>query len=209
MEATVDHVNLDPWQEPGYLESINGRLVFDGVDISSLATSLDLHSPFFVFSERRILETVENLRNAFAAHSDNVTIAFASKACSLDAILEVMKKTRVSIEVNSMGELAKARDAGFADRNIVLNGVAKSVEELVAAMSPAIKAINVDSPFELKRIIDIVAGQDLSANIVLRLVPELESGTAPGIETASSSTKFGMIDSELAECLEMLVDAPV
>ena len=74
----------------------------------------------------------------------------------------------------------------------VLNGVAKSRSEIAAAIDPPIKAINVDSLFELERIRDVAAEMGRRANVALRLVPELESGTAPGTETASSRTKFGM-----------------
>lgn len=200
-----DHFKYEPWQEPGYVEDRDGRLWFDGVD--TLALAVEYGTPLYVYSERKILETARRIHDGFAAQHPDVCVAYASKACNLDGILRVIRKAGIAIEVNSKGELTKARRAGFPDSDIVLNGVAKSREELAAAMSPAIKAINVDSPFELQRIADVARDADLKANVALRLVPELESGTAPGIETASSATKFGMTEHDFEACLPILDQA--
>jgi diaminopimelate decarboxylase len=120
------------------------------------------------------------------------------------AVLGLVREAGCALEVNSEGELWKARRAGFADDAIVLNGVAKSRSEIAAAIDPPIKAINVDSVFELARIRDVAAEEGKRANVALRLVPELESGTAPGTETASSRTKFGMTVDQLGPALELL-----
>ena len=141
---------------------------------------------------------------AFRAVHANTTVAYASKACSLMTVLRLVGEAGCALEVNSQGELWKARRAGFKDEAIVLNGVAKSRAEIAAAIDPPIKAINVDSLFELMRILDVAAVADRRANVALRLVPELESGTAPGTETASSRTKFGMTVDQLVPALEMI-----
>src|SRR5690349_9474303 len=74
----------------------------------------------------------------------------------------------LSIEVNSGGEISKALAAGFTPGQMVFNGVAKSVAELERAIILGIKAINVDSPFELSRIAGIAAGLGQHANVSLR-----------------------------------------
>lgn len=197
-----DAFSLTPWQAEGFLEARDGRLVMDGVDLVALAEAEG--TPLYVYSARRIRENAEGLRAAFQARHANTTVAFASKACSLMAVLRLIREAGCALEVNSAGELWKARRSGFADDKIVLNGVAKSRSEIAAAIDPPIKSINVDSVFELERIRDVAAGKGKRANVALRLVPELESGTAPGTETASSRTKFGMTVDQLGPALELL-----
>ncbi len=193
---------LTPWQAEGYLEARDGRLTMDGVDLVALAEAEG--TPLFVYSARRIRENVAGLSAAFRARHANTTVAYASKACSLMAVLRLSGEAGCALEVNSEGELWKARHARFADGAMVLNGVAKSRSEIAAAIDPPIKAINVDSLFELERIRDVAAETGSRANVALRLVPELESGTAPGTETASSRTKFGMTVDQLGPALEIL-----
>ena len=197
-----DAFSLTPWQAEGFLEARGGRLTMDGVDLVALAEAEG--TPVYVYSARRIRDNAAALRAAFEARHANTRVAFASKACSLMAVLRLIREAGCALEVNSEGELWKARRAGFADAAIVLNGVAKSRSEIAAAIDPPIKAINVDSVFELARIRDVAAAEGKRANVALRLVPELESGTAPGTETASSRTKFGMTVDQLAPALDVL-----
>jgi len=201
----TDAFSLTPWQAEGYLEARDGRLVMDGVDLVRLAEAEG--TPLYVYSARRLRENAEGLSAAFKACHANTTVAFASKACSLMAVLRLIRETGCALEVNSEGELRKGRRAGFSDEAIVLNGVAKSRAEIAAAIDPPIKAINVDSVFELERIRDLAAAGGKRANVALRLVPELESGTAPGTETASSRTKFGMTVDQLGPALAVLKSA--
>ncbi len=194
--------NLEPWQTQGYLEAQGGHLHMDGIDLVQLTE--ERGTPLYVYSERKIAENARVMSAAFQDVHANTKVAYASKACSLMAVLDILRREGLSLEVNSAGELHRARRAGFANKDIVLNGVAKSRDELKQAMSPAIKAINVDSVFELERIGNVAVEHELKANIALRLVPELESGTAPGIETASSDTKFGMVVEDMDRCLSLL-----
>lgn len=197
-----DAYSLTPWQTEGYLEARDGRLAMDGLDLVALAEAEG--TPLYVYSARRIRENAEALRAAFAAHHANTTVAFASKACPLMAVLRLVRETGCALEVNSDGELWKARRAGVPDAAIILNGVAKSRAEIAAAIDPPIKAINVDSLFELERIREVARARGARANVALRLVPELESGTTPGTETASSRTKFGITVDQLGAAVEVL-----
>jgi diaminopimelate decarboxylase len=71
------------------------------------------------------------------------------------------------------------------------------LDELRAALSPPIKAINVDSLFELSRIIQVARDLKTRANVALRVVPDVDSPTSPGNRTGSEGTKFGIRRAEL------------
>ena len=199
-------MNQPAWQIPGYLYSRDGRLIMDGIDLPALAASRQ--TPLFVYSAKRLIETARRVRQAFQSRHENTFIAYASKALSAIKVLRLMRAEGIGVEVNSAGELFRAKTAaGFAPGEIISNGVAKSVEELRACLSPPIKAINVDSLFELSRIAAVARDLNVRANIALRVVPEVDSLTSPGNRTGSESTKFGIRQSELPLALEAIRNA--
>ena len=201
-------VNASPgaWQIPRYIEARGGRLFMDGIDLVDLAAKRG--TPLYVYSAARITETARRIRQAFQRRHPKAHVCYASKALSAIKALRLIEAEGLGIEVNSGGELFRAKLAGFAPDRIILNGVAKSEEELGAAFSPPIKAINVDSLFELQRIIDVARGLNQRAQIALRVVPEIDSPTSPGNRTGSEGTKFGIRQSELAAAVEMIRAAP-
>ena len=107
---------------------------------------------------QRIADTARRIRDAFESRHPKVHHRYASKALSAIKALRLIKDEGLSIEVNSGGELFRAKMAGFAPDQIIFNGVAKSEEEVRAALSPPIKAINIDSLFELSRVIAVARG---------------------------------------------------
>jgi diaminopimelate decarboxylase len=190
------------WRIPGFLDSHDGRLTMDGVDLVALTQRRG--SPLFVHSEKRIVDTARAMRKAFESRHPRTSISYASKALSAIKVLRLLRAEGLGIEVNSAGELFRAKTAGFPAELIITNGVSKSVEDLRAALSPPIKAINVDSVFELSRIVEVARALGVKANIALRVVPEVDSPTSPGNRTGSEGTKFGIRQSELPQALEMI-----
>jgi diaminopimelate decarboxylase len=172
----------------------------EGTDLTALAQSRD--TPLYVYSAKRIVETARSMQKAFAVHHPRVRICYASKALSAIKVLRMLHAEGLSLEVNSAGELFRAKLAGFAADSIVSNGVSKSVDELRAALSPPIKAINVDSLFELSRIIQVARDLKTRANVALRVVPDVDSPTSPGNRTGSEGTKFGIRRTELPLAFE-------
>ncbi|HWJ35374.1 MAG TPA: diaminopimelate decarboxylase [Steroidobacteraceae bacterium] len=190
------------WHIPGYLDSVDGRLRMDGIDLVALAGARG--SPLYVYSAKRMVETARRMRQIFESLHPRATICYASKALSAIKALRLIHAEGLSIEVNSAGELYRAKLAGFAPAQIISNGVSKSVEELHAALSLPIKAINVDSLFELSRIIQVARDLKVRANIALRVVPNVDSSTSPGNQTGSEGTKFGIRQSEVSQALDLI-----
>jgi diaminopimelate decarboxylase len=195
-------MNEAAWQIPGYLDACDGRLFMDGVDLVALTESR--RTPLYVYSAKRIAGTARSMRLEFAHHHPRARVCFASKALSAIKALRLIRAEGLDIEVNSAGELFRAKLAGFAPEQIISNGVSKSVDELRAALSPPIKAVNVDSLFELSRIIGVARDLRVRANIALRVVPEVDSPTSPGNRTGSEGTKFGIRQAELPAALDMI-----
>jgi len=189
---------------PGF-ESKAGHLILEGCDLVELAEGHG--TPLFVFSERRLRDNAGGFLRAARKGHPKAVVCYASKACSNHRVLQIIHEEGLSIEINSGGELHKAIEAGFAPHQIVFNGVAKSVEELRQAIALGIRAINVDSAFELRRIAEISASTGKVANVALRLVPGIAGGAAAGIQTGAATSKFGMTQQELEEAIAILQQA--
>ena len=175
------------------------HLTMDGIDLVELAEREG--TALFVFSERRLRDNAAGFLAAARAGHPRAVVCYASKACSNVHVLRILRSEGLAIEVNSGGEIYKAQAAGFSPAEMVFNGVAKSAEELAAAIDLGIKAINVDSVFELRRIGDLARARGRRAAVSLRLVPGVAGGATPGIQTGSESSKFGMTEAELEDAL--------
>ena len=112
------------------------------------------------------------------------------------AILRVVKETGCDLEVNSGGELWKALKVGFGGEQLIFNGTSKEIWEIEAAINAGIYAIQVDSLYELSLIAEIAHALGKRANVSLRLVPEIKTGTHSGLQTALLTSKFGMMPDE-------------
>lgn len=184
---------------PPHLEIGRKHLTIDGHDTVALVA--EHGSPLFIFSERRIAANASGfLQSARRGHA-RAGVFFASKACSNLHVLRVMRAQGLGVEVNSGGELWKALAAGFAPQAIVFNGVAKTILELQEAITRGIKAINVESAFEMQRIAEVAAALGRRATVALRVVPGIGGGATAGIQTGSARSKFGMTEPELRVAL--------
>jgi diaminopimelate decarboxylase len=166
----------------GDITVADGHLVFDGVDVVELARRVA--TPFFLFSPRRIRWNVSSMVNAFTRRHLDTEIFFASKACSNLWFLDQVRRTGINIEVNSGGELWKAQRAGFAPRQIVFNGVAKTRDEIRAAVQADVRALVADSLYELERIAEVAGELGRSAAVDVRVDVNVPTLTHPGLVTA-------------------------
>jgi diaminopimelate decarboxylase len=185
------------WTIDNFLEVKNNELHIDGVSAVELAARYG--TPLFVFSEARIRENIRRIKRVEGAAGCNVKICYAAKANSVMAILRTVKDTGSDLEVNSGGELAKALEIGFAAEQIIFNGTSKTEIELEDAINAGIYAIQSDSIYELEMTERVARRLNKRANVSLRLVPEIESETLSGLQTALLTSKFGMIPDEAIE----------
>ena len=182
-----------------------GRMVFEGVDVSEMAESTP--TPFFLFSAAQLDRNIAAMRAAFQSRHPQTRVFYASKACSNLWILDRVRRAGIDVEVNSGGELWKARRAGFEPGQIVFNGNAKSEDEIAAALDPPIEAIIVDSVFELKRIASVAADLCTEARVALRIDLNVASSTHPGLRT-SMGAKAGIDVSEAVGAYGLAVQLP-
>jgi diaminopimelate decarboxylase len=178
------------WQIENFLEINNNQLVIDGVSAIELAEKYG--TPLFVFSEKRIRHNINRLKAVQDVIDCKLKICYAAKANSNMAILRAVKDAGSDLEINSGGELFKAIEIGFEPEQIIFNGTSKTEQELEEAIVWGIYAIQCDSLYELGLIEKVSRCVGKRANVSLRIVPEIETATHPGLKTAMADSKFGM-----------------
>jgi diaminopimelate decarboxylase len=193
------------WEIENFLELKDNQLHIGGTSAAGLAERYG--TPLFVFSEARIKANIARLQRAKNHIGCPLKICYAAKANSTMAILRVVKEAGADLEVNSGGELWKALKIGFAPEQIIFNGTSKEIWELEDAINNGIYAIQVDSLFELSLIEETARRLGKTANVSLRLVPEIESKTHSGLQTALLTSKFGMMPDEALSAFHIYKDS--
>ncbi|HMT08995.1 MAG TPA: diaminopimelate decarboxylase [Pyrinomonadaceae bacterium] len=194
------------WKVENFLEINNGILRIDHIDATELAR--EYGTPLFVVSEKQLHSNIERLLKIREVIDRPLKISYAAKAMSTMGILRSVREAGIDIEVNSGGELWKALKAGFRGDQINFNGNSKEVWELELAITNEIYAIQVDSLYELSLIAETAERLGKRANVSLRLVPEIESHTHSGLQTALLTSKFGMMPNEAYEAFRQYKDSP-
>ncbi|MED4017227.1 diaminopimelate decarboxylase [Sutcliffiella cohnii] len=190
-----------------------GHLVIGGVDTIELAKQYG--TPLYVYDVELIRSRARQFRNTFQNLGVKAQVAYASKAFSSIAMVQLAAEENLSLDVVSNGELYTALQAGFPVERIHFHGNNKSYEELVMAVENKIGCVVVDNFYELSLLQTICREHSYSMPILLRVTPGIEAHTHDYILTGQEDSKFGfdihsgqafeaMKQAEEAENLELL-----
>ena len=160
----------------------------DGVSPAALAAAEG--TPLYVYSAALIVDRYRALDTALGAYPHRVH--YALKANSTLGIVRLLQSAGSAVDANSGGEIAVARRAGVAPRDIVFTGVGKTAAELEAAVCIGVGAINAESAGELARIDRIATARGTRARVAVRINPGIEADSHPGIVTGGTEHKFGV-----------------
>lgn len=164
------------------------RLFAEDVDLTTLAD--DVGTPFYVYSEATLRRHLNVFQDAFA--DVDALVAYAVKANANIAVLRVLASEGAGADVVSGGELQRALKAGIAPEKIVFSGVAKTADEISAALDAGIYQFNIESEPELDAVAAIARSKDATAPIAFRINPDVSAGGHDKISTGRSEDKFGV-----------------
>jgi len=173
---------------PGFTYK-DGELHCDRVPLSKLAEKYG--TPLYVYSATTVRERFRILDQAFG----NVehTICYSVKANSNLSLLRLLAKLGAGFDIVSGGELERVRLARKkALQAVVFSGVGKTEEELLAALRSGILLFNVESDGELELLATCAARLRKTANVALRVNPDVPAETHPYISTGLREHKFGV-----------------
>ena len=163
-------------------------LTCDGVNLSKVVESEG--TPLYVYSAALIAERYCRLDMAVGEYPHR--IHYALKANSTLGIVRLLSRIGAAVDANSWGEIAVACRASVPPKDIVFTGVGKTDAELTQAVGLGIQAINAESIGELTRINQIAISEDKCARVAIRINPDIDAKSHPGISTGGRSHKFGV-----------------
>lgn len=166
-----------------------GHLEVGGMDATLLAEKHG--TPLYVYDISLVRENCRSFLQSFKDLGVQAQVAYASKAFSSTAMLQVIKQEKLSLDVVSQGELHTALKADFPTEKIHLHGNNKSYDELFMAIENNVGCIVVDNFHEIELIKGIVQNSNYETNVLLRVTPGIESNTHQYIMTGNEDSKFG------------------
>src|SRR5690625_4354322 len=116
-----------------------GHLAIGGIDTVDLAKQYG--TPLYVYDVSVIRKNCQAFVQAFNKLGIKGQVAYASKAFSSIAIVQIIQEEGLNLDVVSQGELYTAIKAGFPTKNIHLHGNNKSLAELEMALNYKIGCI--------------------------------------------------------------------
>lgn len=166
----------------------DGELTCDGVSLAAIGR--DAGTPVHVYSAAAIADRYRRLDAAFARYPHR--LHYAIKANATLGVVRHLRALGARADANSIGEIEVARRAGFDPGDVVFTGVGKTLDEIRRAVRLGLEAINVESPGELDRIAAAAQGNARPVRVAIRLNPNVDAETHPGISTGLPETKFGV-----------------
>ncbi|MRG86462.1 diaminopimelate decarboxylase [Salinibacillus xinjiangensis] len=167
----------------------NNHLQFANIDTIELGKKYG--TPLYVYDVNEIRDHARAFVDTFKELGVNFQVAYASKAFSTVAMLQVAKQEGLSLDVVSQGELHTALKAGFPAERIHMHGNNKSIEELEMALQHQIGCIVVDNFYEIELLKHLTEQYNQNISILLRVTPGIEAHTHDYILTGQEDSKFG------------------
>jgi diaminopimelate decarboxylase len=166
----------------------NGVLHAEDVDLIALSQAVG--TPFYCYATATLERHYRVFAQAFA--DVDALICYAMKANSNQAVIATLARLGAGADVVSEGELLRARSAGVPPHKIMFSGVGKTAHELALAVEQGILCVNVESEAELELLAEIAAQKGRTADISIRVNPDIDPKTHAKIATGKAENKFGI-----------------
>ena len=147
-------------------------------------------TPLYVYSQASMLTALAGYQRALAGRDS--LICYAMKANSNLAVVQTFAQAGCGFDIVSGGELARVLAAGASASKVVFSGVGKTRAEMRQALQDGVMCFNVESEAELEVLSQVACDTGLTANVSLRVNPDVDAGTHPYISTGLKGNKFGI-----------------
>lgn len=150
-------------------------------------------TPLYIYQVDLMKSIIEKYQNHFKSNLFETEIIYASKAFNIKAMLRLIMRYNLSLDVVSLGELYTAKMVGFPMQNIYFHGNNKSKEELIYALKENVGTIVIDNYCELLLLKQATELLKKDVNVYIRLNVGVEAHTHKYIITAHVDSKFGVL----------------
>ena len=168
------------------------ELYCEDVRLADIAAAVG--TPVYVYSTATLRRHFNVFRAALEAAlpGRRLLIAYAVKANSNLSVLKTLADLGAGADTVSEGEVRRALAAGVPPERIVFSGVGKTDAELAFALTTGIAEINIESEPELDRLSRVASALGRTAEIAIRVNPDVGAGGHAKISTGKTETKFGV-----------------
>ncbi|MCC5913213.1 MAG: diaminopimelate decarboxylase [Balneolaceae bacterium] len=161
-----------------------------------------LKTPYYYYDLGLLNRTLDEIKTHGLEKGYHVH--YAIKANFNFPILEEIRKAGLGIDCVSGQEIDRAIEAGFKPNQIAFAGVGKTDDEIQKGLDTGIFSFNCESLQELDVLNELAEMSGKTANVSIRLNPNVEAKTHKYITTGLSENKFGINISKLPELFLML-----
>ncbi len=179
-------------------------LYCDEVPVPKLAEVFG--TPLYVYSQHTLLHHLNQLKLAFAAVP--TLICYSLKTNPNINICRLMRENGAGFDVTSGGELYRALAAGGTGDKIVFAGVGKTDAEMRYGLDSGVFLFNVESEGELLALADVARSAGKTAQVALRVNPDLPPKTHTKTDTSVKGVKFGLDIDTVLEFAQNMVGNP-
>jgi diaminopimelate decarboxylase len=182
----------------------NQHLHIAGLDVAELARQYG--TPLYLYDQASLDAALSSYRQAMAGYPEHSNLTYAGKAFLNLAMARWVSRQGLWLDCSGAGELHIASQAGVARGQILVHGVSKSADDLVAAFEIA-GTVVIDNRSELDQILQL-ARQTQPPGLWLRIRPGSAVHTDHRYtQTGQEDAKFGMSFSEAGEAVQRCLDA--
>ncbi len=159
-------------------------------------------TPFYYYDMDLFRKTVDHA--AELAEHHGIRIHYAIKANTERRLLEYISSKGFGADCVSGNEVLHAHSCGFPAGQIVYAGVGKSDREIYEAMKLGIEAFNCESLQEIVVINEMARQHGLTANVSVRINPDIDAHTHKYVTTGLYENKFGISNHEFDKLIDFI-----
>ncbi|MBR5685698.1 MAG: diaminopimelate decarboxylase [Muribaculaceae bacterium] len=163
-------------------------------------------TPFYYYDLDVLRKTLDEINRLTA--DECCLVHYAVKANGNPRILKEIKSHGLGADLVSGGEIKAALEAGIPASMMTYSGVGKTDWEIRLGVENEIGCFNVESIPELEVINEIAGLMDKTANIAIRVNPDIDAHTHKYITTGTADNKFGICLEDLEQVITLAMKLP-
>ncbi|MBR1453958.1 MAG: diaminopimelate decarboxylase [Lachnospiraceae bacterium] len=172
------------------IENKNGKLYFNGLDVTELAKKYG--TPLYLMDENKIRNNLDVYKNALKKYfGDAALVLYASKAAAFKYIYKIMQDENVGIDVVSSGEIWTAYKAGFDLSKAYFHSNNKTDFDVEFAIEKGVGYFVADNIEEINVIEKVCEEKNTRQKVLLRVTPGIDTHTYEADKTGQIDSKFG------------------
>ena len=163
----------------------------------------NIDTPFYYYDVELLKKTLDCAKSE-AGKYKGFHVHYAIKANFNPRLLEIISSTGLGADCVSGGEVRAALNAGISPEKIVFAGVGKTDKEIAFSLDNGIFCFNVESIPEIEAIETLAAERNVTAQVAIRINPNVGAHTHSNITTGLAENKFGINYEQIDEVIDFI-----